>query len=132
MKIERIRLPGVVILTPDRFGEGRGFFSESWNLSRLHEAGFDHDCVQDNHSISEVPGTLRGLHFQAPPHAQAKLVRCVRVRVTAAPSANYPTPAERPLNSRLGCAKLTTDVGITLLSWEVGLTSVLKESGALA
>ena len=44
----------------------------------MAEAGFDHDWVQDNHSLSMQPGTVRGLHFQAPPHAQAKLVRCGR------------------------------------------------------
>jgi len=82
VKIEQTRLPGVVILTPDRFGDSRGFFSESWNRRRLREAGLDHDFVQDNHSISEAPGTLRGLHFQTPPHAQAKLVRCGRGALT--------------------------------------------------
>jgi dTDP-4-dehydrorhamnose 3,5-epimerase len=78
VQIERTRLEGVVILTPPRFGDARGFFSESWNRRRMAEAGFDIDWVQDNHSLSAAPGTVRGLHFQAPPHAQAKLVRCGR------------------------------------------------------
>lgn len=78
MQIEQTALPGVVILTPARHGDERGFFSESWNRARMAGAGFDTDFVQDNHSMSQMPGTLRGLHYQAPPHAQAKLVRCGR------------------------------------------------------
>ena len=78
MQIEETALPGVMILTPARFGDARGFFSESWNARRMAEAGLDLDFVQDNHSLSETPGTLRGLHYQSPPHDQAKLVRCGR------------------------------------------------------
>lgn len=81
MQIELTDLPGVVILTPARFGDSRGFFSESWNRSRMAAAGFDLDFVQDNHSLSAKAGTIRGLHFQAPPHAQAKLVRCGQGRL---------------------------------------------------
>ena len=81
MKVEKTRLPGVLILTPGRFGDARGFFSESWNKARMAEAGLDYDFVQDNHSMSNASGTLRGLHFQRPPHAQAKLVRCGRGRL---------------------------------------------------
>lgn len=65
-------------MTPARFGDARGYFSESWNRARMVEAGFDVDFVQDNHSLSAAANTVRGLHFQAPPHAQAKLVRCGR------------------------------------------------------
>jgi dTDP-4-dehydrorhamnose 3,5-epimerase len=71
-------LPGVLIIEPDRFGDARGFFSESWNRRRMAGHGVEIDFVQDNHSLSVEPGTLRGLHFQTPPHAQAKLVRCGR------------------------------------------------------
>ena len=78
MQTEQTALPGVLILTPARFGDARGFFSESWNRARMKEAGIDIDFCQDNHSLSQHPGTIRGLHFQAPPHAQAKLVRCGR------------------------------------------------------
>lgn len=81
MQIEPTSLPGVVILTPARFGDARGFFSESWNRARMAAAGFDLDFVQDNHSLSAKAGTIRGLHFQAPPHAQAKLVRCGQGRL---------------------------------------------------
>lgn len=78
MQIERTALSGVVILVPARHGDARGFFSESWSRRRLAEAGIDIDFVQDNHSLSAKAGTVRGLHYQAPPHAQAKLVRCGR------------------------------------------------------
>jgi dTDP-4-dehydrorhamnose 3,5-epimerase len=78
MDIEETTLPGVKILTPRRFGDARGFFSESWNRRVLAEHGITLDFVQDNHSVSAAPDTVRGLHFQAPPHAQAKLVRCGR------------------------------------------------------
>ena len=76
MQIEDTTLPGVKILTPRRFGDARGFFSESWNRRVLADHGITLDFVQDNHSVSAAVGTIRGLHFQAPPHAQAKLVRC--------------------------------------------------------
>jgi len=59
-----------------RFSDGRGWFSESFNANRFAAAGVTDHFVQDNHSFSAPRGTLRGLHFQAPPHAQAKLVRC--------------------------------------------------------
>jgi len=76
--IEDTKLEGVKILTPARHGDARGFFSESWNSKRLAEAGLEYDFVQDNHSMSAAVGTMRGLHYQSPPHAQAKLVRCGR------------------------------------------------------
>lgn len=78
MQVQTTRLPGVLIIEPARFGDARGFFSESWNRRRLAEHGIEIDFVQDNHSLSHEIGTLRGLHFQTPPHAQAKLVRCGR------------------------------------------------------
>lgn len=81
MQIETTTLPGLLILTPRRFGDTRGFFSESWNRRTLAQHGIELDFVQDNHSLSRRSGTLRGLHFQAPPHAQDKLVRCGRGRL---------------------------------------------------
>lgn len=72
-------LQNVYLITPPRFGDHRGFFSESWNKKQLHEAGLNlPEFVQDNHSLSREVGTVRGLHFQSPPHAQGKLVRCGR------------------------------------------------------
>lgn len=81
MIVRETALPGVVVLEPQRFGDARGFFSESWNQRRMEDAGLHVTFVQDNHSMSSAVGTLRGLHFQAPPHAQAKLVRCGRGRL---------------------------------------------------
>ena len=78
MKIEETTLPDVLVLEPARFGDSRGWFSETWNASRMAEAGLRLDFVQDNHSFSAAKGTLRGLHYQRPPHAQDKLVRCSR------------------------------------------------------
>ncbi len=78
MEIRETGLEGVKILTPRRFGDARGFFAETWNARRFAEAGIEADFVQDNHSLSAAAGTLRGLHYQAPPHAQGKLVRCGR------------------------------------------------------
>ena len=81
MQIDKTKLPGVLILTPRRFGDARGWFSEVWNKETLARQGIVYDFVQDNHSMSATVGTVRGLHFQAPPHAQTKLVRCGRGRV---------------------------------------------------
>lgn len=78
MNIEATHLEGVKILTPRRFGDSRGWFSETWNAQVLSEAGLDLGFVQDNHSFSAQRGTLRGLHYQRPPRAQDKLVRCTR------------------------------------------------------
>lgn len=69
------------VLTPRRFEDERGWFSETWNRNRLLDAGIDFDFCQDNQSLSRLAGTIRGLHFQAPPHAQTKLVRCIRGKV---------------------------------------------------
>ena len=77
MKITPTALPEVLIVEPRVFGDARGFFTESWNERAFNEAvGHEVRFVQDNHSRS-ARGVLRGLHFQLPPHAQGKLVRCV-------------------------------------------------------
>lgn len=80
VQITQTPIPGVQSITPARHGDHRGFFSESWNKRALQQQGLDVEFVQDNHSFSHDVGTVRGLHFQAPPHAQAKLVRCGRGR----------------------------------------------------
>lgn len=69
-------LSSVVLIKPKRHGDNRGFFEETWNKNALAAAGVDIDFIQDNHSYSKEVGTLRGLHYQSPPHAQDKLVRC--------------------------------------------------------
>lgn len=71
----------VFLHTPKRFGDDRGWFEESFNARRFSKNGIDRPFVQDNQSYSAQLHTLRGIHFQAPPHAQDKLVRCVRGRI---------------------------------------------------
>ncbi|WP_395541136.1 dTDP-4-dehydrorhamnose 3,5-epimerase [Neotabrizicola sp. sgz301269] len=78
MDVTPTDLPEVLILTPRRFGDARGWFSETFNAARMAEVGIGIDWVQDNHSMSAAKGTLRGLHYQRPPRAQDKLVRCTR------------------------------------------------------
>jgi dTDP-4-dehydrorhamnose 3,5-epimerase len=75
LKVLQLDLPGVLEIRPTRFEDERGFFSQVWSKARWHEAGIITDFVQDNHSFSRKRGVLRGLHYQAPPMAQAKLVR---------------------------------------------------------
>jgi dTDP-4-dehydrorhamnose 3,5-epimerase len=74
-------LKDVIVIQPARIGDARGWFSETFNSRLYAEAGIPADFVQDNESRSEAMGTLRGLHFQLPPYAQAKLVRCTRGRI---------------------------------------------------
>jgi len=78
MKVEKLAIPEVILLTPPRFGDTRGFFSETFNVRRFAEAGVDLPFVQDNQSLSAAKGTVRGLHCQVAPSVQGKLVRCVR------------------------------------------------------
>lgn len=70
-----------LLIRPKRFDDSRGWFSESWNRGVFADLGVDCEFVQDNQSFSSARGTLRGLHFQAPPFAQAKLVRCIQGRI---------------------------------------------------
>ena len=76
--ITRFEIEGPLLLQPRRFEDPRGFFSEVWKETWLEELGITTRFVQDNHSLSRQAGTIRGLHFQRPPSAQGKLVRCVR------------------------------------------------------
>jgi dTDP-4-dehydrorhamnose 3,5-epimerase len=78
LEVRPLGLDGVLEIVPRRFQDPRGFFSEVHNAARFREHGIDLDFVQDNHSYSAPRGTLRGLHFQTPPFAQAKLVRVLR------------------------------------------------------
>lgn len=78
MQIEPLAIPDVKLITPKKFGDHRGFFSETYSRRAFEEAGLNLDFVQDNHSLSGEVGVLRGLHFQTPPHAQGKLVRVTR------------------------------------------------------
>ena len=78
LEIHPLSLDGVLELRPARLSDDRGFFSETWSERAFSEAGIHLHFVQDNHSLSRDVGVLRGLHFQAPPLAQDKLVRVTR------------------------------------------------------
>lgn len=78
LEVRNAEIPDVKIIVPLRHADERGFFQETYNRRTLVEFGIDTEFVQDNHSLSERMGTLRGLHFQREPEGQAKLVRVVR------------------------------------------------------
>lgn len=78
MEIRETAVPEVKILIPRRFGDARGYFSEVWSGPRMEGAGLGFGFLQDNEALSGQAGTLRGLHCQAPPYAQTKLVRVVQ------------------------------------------------------
>lgn len=78
MNVQSTAIADVRVITPKKFGDDRGFFSETYNQRTLAEHGIDLTFVQDNHSLSAETGVVRGLHFQSPPFAQDKLVRVVR------------------------------------------------------
>lgn len=77
VQVEDLELEGVKLVAAERFGDERGFFSEVYNRRAFTEVGIEDVFVQDNHSLSGPVGTIRGLHFQIPPHPVAKLVRVV-------------------------------------------------------
>ena len=81
MQVTKTALDGVLILEPKVFGDARGWFMETWSMRKFEAAGLNFNFVQDNQSFSAHKGTLRGLHYQTAPFAQAKLVRCTRGRL---------------------------------------------------
>jgi dTDP-4-dehydrorhamnose 3,5-epimerase len=81
MEIHDLGLGGVLEIVPKRFGDARGFFSETYNAEAFAARGIDLVFIQDNHSYSAQPGVVRGLHYQLPPRAQDKLLRVVRGRL---------------------------------------------------
>lgn len=78
MELVQTSIPNVYIMQPRVFADHRGFFMESWSERAFTEAGLFYRFVQDNHSVSLLKGTLRGIHFQKGDKSQAKLVRCIR------------------------------------------------------
>lgn len=78
MQVTALELPGIKLIQPKSFTDVRGFFAETWNRRVFEDLGVEADFVQDNHVQSAMKGTLRGLHFQAPPHAQGKMVRVLK------------------------------------------------------
>jgi dTDP-4-dehydrorhamnose 3,5-epimerase len=78
MDVKKLAIEAVKLLQPRRVADSRGYFAEIWNRQVFAAAGIDVDFVQDNQSFSKQRATVRGLHFQRPPRAQAKLIRVVR------------------------------------------------------
>ncbi|MFN3583718.1 dTDP-4-dehydrorhamnose 3,5-epimerase [Phenylobacterium sp.] len=76
--ITPLALPDVLLITPKRHGDARGWFAETWSRKAMSAAGVEADFVQDNQAFNARKGTLRGLHFQTAPHAQGKLVRVLK------------------------------------------------------
>lgn len=81
LTVHKTALPDVLRITLNRFSDSRGYFIETYNARDLATIGIMDAFVQDNYSRSTKPGTIRGLHFQSPPYAQAKLVRVARGRI---------------------------------------------------
>lgn len=81
MEFKKTKIEGVILIQPKVFGDNRGFFLESYSQKEFEAGGIKAKFVQDNHSFSVEKGVLRGLHFQLPPFAQAKLVRVVKGKV---------------------------------------------------
>lgn len=109
MKVERLSIPEVLVLTPRRFGDARGFFTETYNSRVFTEAtGLAFTFVQDNLSFSASRGTVRGLHFQTPPHAQHKLVSVLRGSIL---DVAVDMRAGSPTYGRHVAARLDADTG---------------------
>ena len=81
VRVEHLSVPGPLLVHTRRFEDARGFFCETYNARAFAEAGIPSVFVQDNHSLSREKGTVRGLHFQRPPHAQEKLIRVAKGRI---------------------------------------------------
>ena len=81
LDVRPLAIPDVKLIIQRRFGDARGYFVETWNRMAFRDAGIDADFCQDNLSYSAPQGTVRGLHFQTPPHAQAKLISVLSGRI---------------------------------------------------
>jgi dTDP-4-dehydrorhamnose 3,5-epimerase len=106
--ITPLALPEVLLITPKRHGDARGWFSETWSQKALSGTGADTTFVQDNQAFSAKKGTLRGLHFQQAPHAQGKLVRVIRGAVY---DVAVDIRAGSPTYGQWAAATLTAEVG---------------------
>ena len=108
MKVERLEIADVILVTPPRYGDARGFFSETFNAVRFTEAGIQGPFVQDNQSLSRQKGVVRGLHCQLPPFAQGKLVRFLRGAIWAGA---VDARTGRPTYGRWVAAEITAENG---------------------
>lgn len=113
MQVDDTAIHDAKLITPRRFGDARGWFSETWNRAAMAAAGLEYEFVQDNHSLSGPIHTVRGMHYQAPPFAQAKLVRVVRGRVRDAVVDMRPGS---PTYRAVVIVELTADAGEQLLA----------------
>ena len=111
MKIELTGFEGLLVLTPAVYSDERGFFFESYNADRFEQAGLKHQWVQDNQSFSQK-GVIRGLHFQKPPHAQAKLVRVLSGRIL---DVVVDLRSEQPTYGKVFAIELTAENKMQLL-----------------
>lgn len=81
MEIKKLSIPGVFLITPDVFSDYRGYYMESYSKRTMAKFGINTEFVQDNHLLSLKKYTIRGIHFQNAPKAQAKLLRCTKGRI---------------------------------------------------
>mgnify|MGYP003793487971 CR=1 FL=1 len=110
--ITPLAIPEVLLITPKRHGDARGWFTETWSRATLAAAGIELDFVQDNQAFNARAGTVRGLHFQKAPHPQAKLVR---VLSGAIHDVAVDVRAGSPTYGRWVGARLTAEGGEQLL-----------------
>jgi dTDP-4-dehydrorhamnose 3,5-epimerase len=82
MKVVETKIPGVLIIEPRVFEDLRGYFCETYSYQKLAGCGIRENFIQDNHTLSLKKNTIRGLHFQINPKAQAKIVRCTQGRIS--------------------------------------------------
>jgi dTDP-4-dehydrorhamnose 3,5-epimerase len=112
MQVERLAIPEVVLLTPKRYGDERGWLAEMYSRRAMADAGFTDEFVQDNQAYSPARGTLRGLHLQIPPKPAAKLVRVIRGAIL---DVAVDVRAGSPTFGRWVGAQLTSENGSMLL-----------------
>ena len=113
VQVERLSVPEVLLITPRRHGDARGWLAEAYSRRTFVAAGIRDDFVQDNHVCSPRRGTLRGLHLQVPPQPVAKLVRCVRGAIF---DVSVDLRAGSPTYGRWAAAELSADNGAQLYS----------------
>jgi dTDP-4-dehydrorhamnose 3,5-epimerase len=113
LDVTALAIEAVKLIRPRRFSDARGHVVETWSRRAFAEAGIDIDFVQDNSTFSRFAGTVRGLHFQRPPAAQAKLVRAVRGRVL---DVAVDLRGGSPTYGRFAAAELTAEGGEQLLA----------------
>jgi dTDP-4-dehydrorhamnose 3,5-epimerase len=111
VQVERLSIPEVLLLTPRRHGDARGWFSETYVRRDLAAAGVNDTFLQDNQAYSSVRGTLRGLHLQIPPDPISKLIRCLRGAIF---DVAVDVRAGSPTYGRWVGAELTADNGAQL------------------